>query len=135
MKSLTAAKITFVLVLIFGLNSCKEDEPDVVLDKRDSFAGVWNVSDRQISKANYQVFIYKDENNSDKVWLSNFHGTLDTAFAYISDKEITISNQTMPATSLSTGGSGLMSGTTKIDFEYFIFDDAQQDTIIATYTK
>ncbi len=135
MKTFFKTNLLLILLSIFAFSSCKQDEPDVVIDKRDVFEGTWNVIDHQISKANYQVYISKDDNNSDKVWLRNFHGTQDTAFAYISNKNISIANQTMPQTGLGTGGSGLMIGTTKIDFEYYIFDGAQQDTISATYTK
>lgn len=135
MKTLRFTKVIIVLAVTIAVISCKKDEPNEVVDSRDVFAGTWNVSDHQISKANYQVRIYKDENNSDKVWLINFHGTTDTAFAYISNKEITLSPQEMSTTHLHTGGSGLMTGTTKIDFEYYINDGAQQDTITAVYLK
>lgn len=135
MKTFFKTNLLFILLLVFAFTACKQDEPDLVIDKRDAFQGTWNVSDHQISKANYQVYISKDGNNSDKVWLKNFHGTQDSAFAFISNKNISITDQTMPRTGLSTGGSGLMIGTTKIDFEYYISDGAQQDTISATYTK
>jgi hypothetical protein len=115
--------------------SCKKDVEEQVIDVRDNFAGNWNVSDQILAKQNYQVKIYKDANNSQKVWLVNFHGTLDTAFAYIDVKTITISQQEIGHTHLTTAGSGLMTGTTKIDFQYYINDGAQQDTIIATYLK
>ncbi|MEI6348430.1 MAG: hypothetical protein WCP69_10840 [Bacteroidota bacterium] len=127
--------IIIALLVLLSVLSCKKDEPDVVVDDRDAFVGTWNVSDNQITKANYQVRIYKDENNSEKVWLINFHGVIDTAFAYISTKTINISQQVIGSTQLSTAGSGLMNGTTRIDLEYYISDGAQQDTITAQYSK
>lgn len=135
MKTYKPLKLFIFLVFASVLISCKKDDTTEVIDSRDAFVGTWNVSDHQITKANYQVRIYKDENNSEKVWLINFHCTTDTAFAYISDKNITISSQVLSTTHLSTGGTGSMSGTTTINMEYFISDGAQQDTIKAVYQK
>lgn len=135
MKIHKGTKLLIILSLIIVVASCKKDDTEEVIDSRDVFVGTWNVSDHQITKANYQVRIYKDESYSEKIWLINFHGTTDTAFAYVSDKNITIAPQALSTTHLNTGGSGLMTGTTKIDFEYYINDGAQQDTIQATYQK
>jgi len=135
MKTQLLSKLSLIFIGVLLLNSCKKDEPETVVDSRDLFVGYWNVSDQIMAKANYQVRIYKDENNSEKVWLINFHGTSDTAYGYISSKDITITPQVLSATHLNTGGSGLMEGTTKINFEYYINDGAQQDTMIATYQK
>lgn len=135
MKTQLLSKLSLVFLIVLLLCSCKKDEPETVIDSRDSFVGSWNVSDQLLTKANYQVRIFKDENNSEKVWLINFHGTSDTAFGYISSKDITITPQVLSATHLNTGGSGLMNGTTTINFQYYINDGAQQDTMIATYQK
>ncbi len=135
MKIFFRLPLLFVFGLLFSTSSCKQDEPDVVIDARDAFVGTWNVSDQQITKQNYQVYVYKDDNNSVKIWMKNFHGTSDTAFAYIEEKNITISNQTLSSSHLVASGSGLMTGTTKIDMEYYINDGAQQDTIVARYSK
>jgi hypothetical protein len=135
MKTLLKMPYIIGVMLVLTVTSCKEDEPDVVIDDRDAFVGTWNVSDQTITKQNYQVYIYKDENNSDKIWMKNFHGTSDTSYAYIEDKNITILAQTLSVSHLTTAGSGIMTGTTKIDFEYYVNDGAQQDTIIARYTK
>jgi hypothetical protein len=135
MKTHRILKLFIFIFIASVLISCKKDETAVVVDSRDAFVGTWNVSDHQITKANYQVRIYKDANYSEKVWLINFHGTTDTAFAYVSDKNITVTSQVLSTTHLSTGGTGLMTGTTKIDFEYYISDGAQQDTIQAVYQK
>lgn len=135
MKTFFRLPLLITVVLLVVISSCKQDEPDVVIDARDVFVGTWNVSDQQVTKQNYQVYVYKDENNSVKIWMKNFHGTSDTAFAYIEEKNITISNQTLSSSHLVASGSGLMTGTTKIDIEYFVNDGAQQDTIIARYTK
>ncbi len=135
MKTPIILKLFIAIFAASTLVSCEKDDTTETIDSRDAFVGTWNVSDHQITKANYQVRIYKDGNYSEKVWLINFHGTTDTAFAYISDKTITINPQVLNTTHLSTGGSGLMEGTTKINFEYYINDGAQQDTIQATYQK
>ena len=135
MKAHRILKLFIVIFITSVFISCKKDDTTEVIDSRDAFVGTWNVSDHQITKANYQVRIYKDATYSEKVWLINFHGTTDTAFAYVSDKNVTITSQALSTTHLNTGGSGLMTGTTKIDFEYYINDGAQQDTIQATYQK
>lgn len=135
MKTLLKMPCIIGVMLLLAVTSCKEDEPDVVIDDRDAFVGTWNVSDQTITKQNYQVYIYKDQNNSDKIWMKNFHGTSDTSSAYVDDKNITILVQTLSVSHLTTAGSGIMTGTTKIDLEYYVNDGAQQDTIIAHYTK
>lgn len=135
MKTHRILKLFLIIFITSVLISCKKDDTTEVIDSRDAFVGTWNVSDHQITKANYQVRIYKDANYSEKVWLINFHGTTDTAFAYILDKNITINSQVLSTTHLSTGGTGSMSGTTIINMEYYISDGAQQDTIQAVYQK
>ncbi len=121
-----------LMASIFFLSSCKEDEPDVDIDDRDLFVGSWNVSDN-IAKQNYSVSIKKDANNSTKIWLSNFHAT-DSAFAYISSKNVSLPNQQI-ATGLYAKGTALMVGTSKINWEYTVNDGADEVTIIATYLK
>ena len=136
MKNKNRVNLIIIGAMILLLTySCKKDEDEQIIDVRDNFVGNWNVNDHILAKQNYQVKIYKDANNSQKVRLVNFHGTLDTAFAYIDAKSITITQQEIGQTHLTTAGSGLMTGTTKIDFQYYINDGAQQDTMVATYLK
>lgn len=127
--------LLFLGLIVLIVSSCQKDESTDTIDDRDAFVGTWNVSDQIISKANYQVRIYKDPSLSTKVWMINFHGVTDTAYAYVDGKNITISQQQIGSTHLTTAGSGLMTGTSKIELEYYVSDGAQQDTISAIYLK
>ena len=133
MKTIKKAFSIFLILLSINiLTSCKEDEIEEDIDDRDLFVGNWNVSD-MVVKQNYIVQIKKDANNSTKIWLINFHST-DSAFAYIQEKNVSLPNQTI-ASGLSARGNGTMSGTTKINWEYFVNDGSDIDTIQAIYTK
>jgi hypothetical protein len=138
MKKIAIACIVLVLLQIV-LTSCQtETSPPDTTDIRSDFLGVWSVSENW-TKLTYEVAITSDAGSSDGVFIENFAGSGSgvKTYATISGKNITISS--LPQT-LSTGwiiesGSGVLQGTTKINWNYVFNDLANTYTAIATYTK
>lgn len=128
-------KYTLLLILIGAmvLISCEKDPVDPSIDDRDKIAGTWSVSDQTLAKANYTVKISKDSDNSRKIWISNFHGLMDSAFAYISESSIELPEQNVAE--FATKGDGTIQNSQQLNWQYWVSDGAQQDTIIATYQK
>jgi len=128
-------KNTLLLFLVgaFVLISCEKDKVEPTIDDRDKIVGTWSVSDQTLTKANYVVRISKDSENSRKIWISNFHGLLDSAFAFLSGNSIELSQQNVAEQ--VTMGNGNIQNAQQINWQYWVSDGAQQDTIIATYQK
>lgn len=128
-------KYTLLLILIGAmvLISCEKDPADPSIDDRDKITGTWSVSDQTLAKANYTVKISKDSDNSRKIWISNFHGLMDSAFAYISESSIELPEQNVAE--FATKGDGTIQNSQQLNWQYWVSDGAQQDTIIATYQK
>ena len=128
-------KNTLLLLLVgaFVLISCEKDKVEPTIDDRDKIVGTWSVSDQTLTKANYVVRISKDSENSRKIWISNFHGLLDSAFAFLSGNSIELSQQNVAEQ--VTMGNGNIQNAQQINWQYWVSDGAQQDTIIATYQK
>jgi hypothetical protein len=122
-----------LLVGAFVLISCEKDKVEPTIDDRDKIVGTWSVSDQTLTKANYVVRISKDSENSRKIWISNFHGLLDSAFAFLSGNSIELSQQNVAEQ--VTMGNGNIQNAQQINWQYWVSDGAQQDTIIATYQK
>lgn len=129
-------KIHTLLLILIGaivLISCEKDTVDPTIDDRDKIVGTWSVSDQTLTKANYVVKISKDSDNSRKIWISNFHGLLDSAFAYLSGNSIELPQQNVAE--FVTMGDGTIQSSQQLNWQYWVSDGAQQDTIIATYQK
>lgn len=129
-------KIHTLLLILIGaivLISCEKDTVDPTIDDRDKIVGTWSVFDQTLTKANYVVKISKDSDNSRKIWISNFHGLLDSAFAYLSGNSIELPQQNVAE--FVTMGDGTIQSSQQLNWQYWVSDGAQQDTIIATYQK
>jgi hypothetical protein len=139
MKKASVTLWAALLLIFAGLSSCQTDttEPDQT-DARSNFLGAWSVNENW-TKLTYEVGITKDPNSTDIVYIENFAGSGAGVLtrAKISGSSITISP--LPQT-LSTGwiiqsGSGVLQGTTKINWNYVFSDEANTYTAIAVYTK
>ena len=122
-----------ILIGAMVLISCEKDPVDPSINDRDKIVGSWSVSDQTLAKANYVVKISKDKDNSRKIWISNFHGLLDSAFAYLIGNNIELPQQNVAE--FVTMGDGNIQNTQQLKWQYWVSDGAQQDTIIATYQK
>lgn len=136
-----ALKISLVLlfVLQFAIFSCTEDNPvPETTDPRDNFTGVWIVNE-QWTKLTYEVNITKDAGTDDGIYLENFaaSGAGVRAHALVSGNDVDISPlpQTLSNGWVIQSGSGALSGTTKINWNYIFDDEANTYNATATYTK
>lgn len=120
-------------LLAITIISCKKDPVEEVVDIRDKYVGTWSVSDQTLSKANYISKISKDAQNNRKIWIHNFHGLLDSAFAYVDENNIELPQQMV--SNQTTQGEGSMQTNQQITWSYWVNDGAQQDTISAVYQK
>ncbi len=128
-------KNTLLLLLVgaFVLISCEKDTVEPTIDDRDRIVGTWSVSDQTLTKANYVVRITKDSENSRKIVISNFHGLLDSAFAFVSGNSIELPQQSVSEQLVM--GNGNIENNQLLKWQYWANDGHQQDTIIATYQK
>lgn len=128
-------KNTLLLFLVgaFVLISCEKDPVDPSIDDRDRLVGTWSVSDQTLTKANYVVRITKDSENSRKIMISNFHGLLDSAFAFVTGNSIELPQQSVSEQLVM--GNGNIENNQLVKWQYWASDGHQQDTIIATYQK
>jgi hypothetical protein len=139
MKKMRVTAWTVLLLLQFVIYSCQtETTPPDQVDPRTDFVGVWNVNENW-TKLNYDVSITLDATITDGVYIENFAGSGSgvKTHATISGKNISISP--LPQT-LSTGwkiesGSGVLQGTTKINWNYVFNDEANTYTAISVFTK
>lgn len=122
---------TILALLIFA--SCEKDIFEDDIDNRDKFVGTWSVSDQILAKANYRVTITKDDQNSVKMWISNFNGLMDKAFVYVDKNDVELPQQNV--SEFIVKGDGVLQGQNTIKWIYWVNDGAQQDTIQATYQK
>lgn len=122
---------TILALLIFA--SCEKDIFEDDIDNRDKFVGTWSVSDQILAKANYRVTITKDDQNSVKMWVSNFNGLMEDAFVYIDNNEVELPEQDVSG--FIVNGDGVLQGQNTIKWIYWVNDGAEKYSIQATYQK
>jgi hypothetical protein len=115
-----------------------ESNPDPSpTDARTAYLGRWSVNETW-TKLTYVVTISSDPNSTNGVFISNFANTGSAgvaAGASVSGNNITLDpNQTI-GDGWIINGSGTMSGTTKINWNYTINDGANLINAVAIYTK
>jgi hypothetical protein len=128
-------------VLIAGvlfISGCAKDSTDTGTSvSRDKFIGTWSVNESH-TKLTYEVTISADPNYSNDVDIYNFAAAGPTIFAKatVDGSLIGISpaNQTL-SNGWVVDGSGELSGTTKISWNYTINDGANLVYAVATFTK
>lgn len=136
--------IKLPLLLIFILTafvSCTIDdpaEPDTD-DIRDKFLGTWRFNETPAARnvdASYTVTISYDESNSSQVILRNFAnaGGNFSAYGIVTSSRITIPAQEM-APGFEVEGSGLMTSSTSMNWEYTITAGGDEESFTALATK
>jgi hypothetical protein len=130
----------FLLSLLqFGFYSCQDEPIDPEpTDPRSNFIGVWSVNEKW-TKLTYEVNITTDPNSSSGIFIENFaaSGSGVKTFALVSGSQVEISSvpQTLSNGWIIESGSGALSGTTKMNWNYVFNDEANTYTAIAVFTK
>ncbi len=137
------AKSLYILYLftILSAVSCVPEDtlgPDTG-DPRDKFIGSWTFNETPAARgidATYTVTISNDAGNSSQVMLRNFAsaGGMYSAYGIVTSNRITIPSQEM-APGFIIEGSGTMSTTTSMDWEYTITAGGDMDSFTATASK
>lgn len=132
------SKIVVVALLMLANYSCTDDTNFLDLpDDRDSFLGLWDVTDN-CSKSSYQVEIIRDQSNSSQVIIKNFGliGQNEKApYAIVAGNTIAIPTQLISNDeSIEVNGSGKLDKN-KISWAYDISDGADLLTCTAIYEK
>jgi hypothetical protein len=130
----------FLLLIPFAVSCVPEDDlgPDTG-DPRDKFIGSWMFNETPAVRnidASFTVTISYDESNSSRVKLRNFAnaGGQYSAYGIVTSNRITVPEQDM-ATGFTVEGSGTMSTTTSMDWEYTITAGGDMESYTATATK
>jgi hypothetical protein len=129
-----------ILMILFAwvtFNGCKKDSPDA----RDSFVATYSVSEtwtensKTVTKAAFTMSIAKSSVNKEMVLLNNFanYGAGITAEASVSDKTLTITDQTL-SNQKRISGSGTLSAET-LTFTYSESFNSTSISITAAATK
>ena len=138
-KATLIASFSLLFILQLLIYSCQEENtvPDPT-DPRANFLGLWSVNE-QWTKLTYEVNISNDPNSDDGVYLENFAGSGSGVYAHakVSGNNIIITPlpQTLSNDWIISSGSGALSGTTKMNWNYVFEDEANTYTAIATFTK
>jgi len=138
MKSIRFAQTFCLMLFVLFLSSCAKDSTNTPdnSDVRSKFIGNWLVNE-QWTKLTYEVTITADNATTDGVYISNFSdaGTNISAYAYISGTSIALTKDEYLSNGWVVNGSGILSGTTKINWTYTRNDGANLLYASAVYTK
>lgn len=137
MKKPIAKCLLFLVVAATGLISCsKVEDTTPTGNDRDRFLGSWSVHEIH-TKSDYLVTIKADPNEASRVLITNFGNLIASysATAYISGNNITLDANQMVGNMEILSGSGVLSGTTTINWVYSMTDGATQIDATAVYTK
>jgi hypothetical protein len=137
MQKVKALVFTAILAFLISAGCQKENSTTPSSDARSAFTGNWSVQESWV-KLYYEVSISADTNSKEGVLIYNFAGiglSYKPAKALVSGNTITLDpNQTI-GNGLVVNGSGILSGTAVIHWNYTISDGATLRQISATYTK
>lgn len=125
-----------LLILMFAFTACELDEELDPLDPgddRDKFVGSWLFSETIIRSTSYQVTISNDPSNSSQVRLSNLGNIGSSAYGIVTNSRITVPSQDVSGMSIE--GSGTLTSTNEMEWEYTITADGNQDVCTAIATK
>lgn len=131
--------ILFPILLVFLLTTgCQKDNSETPgSDARATFLGNWGVQENWV-KLSYEVTISADTSSKAGVLIYNF---ADIGFSYrpakalISGNSITLDPNQVIGDGLTVNGSGTLSGTSVIRWNYTISDGATQRQVSSTYTR
>lgn len=131
-----------LILLVLFMASCLPDEdlnPDAG-DIREEFVGTWRFTETPIGRAvdavSYTVTISYDQSNSSQVLLKNFAqvGGQFSAYGIVTNNRITIPSQEV-AQGFTVSGTGTMSESTSMDWEYTTIAGSTMESFTAVATK
>ncbi|MBK6345618.1 MAG: hypothetical protein IPF68_06715 [Bacteroidales bacterium] len=130
--------LILVLLVPFVISCLPDDElgPDTG-DPRDKFTGSWNFNETPAARGiSYPVNITYDDNNSSRVYLSNFAraGSGFLAYGIVTSNRITVPYQET-APGFYVEGSGTMSTVDAMDWEYSYSAGGDMESFTAYATK
>jgi len=124
------------VILILGLLSlaaCETTDINPDEDVRAPYLGTWSCS--ETSGMTYNVTVTLDQNNSTQILIGNFHllGASEKAYAIATTNNLTLPSQVISGFTIN--GSGNLINNNLITMKYYVNDNADVDTVNATYTK
>ena len=137
MKKVKAIIYTAALVFMVLTGCQKESSTTEISDPRAAFIGNWGVQETWV-KLTYEVTVAADTTSKTGVLIYNF---ADIGFSYrpakalVSGNTITLDPNEVIGDGLVVNGSGLLSGTSAIHWNYTINDGATQRQVSSTYTR
>lgn len=134
MKNLVKYIAVVLIASLVTLSACDPNdtiEPDQ--DVRASYLGSWLCS--ELSGMSYNVTVTLDQTNSAQVLIGNFHfyGAAEKVYAIATINNLTLPSQTICGNTVN--GSGTLVNANKFTMKYYVNDQADIDTVNATYTK
>lgn len=134
--------IVVLLLFVLPVISCIPDdevEPDGS-DPRDKFIGKWLFVEAKSAawyeKSSYTVTISRDPSNSAQVLLRNFAQVgAHNAYGIVTNKRITLPTQDVTGGGFVVSGTGNMSTTTSMSWEFTYVTGGDQEFITALATK
>lgn len=135
LKSRLAILFSFLVIL----NSCvlDEDLDPISGDSRDKFLGKWLFSESPASRStSFTVTISYDPSNSSQVLLKNMgnFGYSVSAYGIVTSNNIYIPSQEIYP-DMTISGSGTMSSSDRMDWEYTITGGGDSEDFMAVATK
>ncbi|MCF8232797.1 MAG: hypothetical protein K9J27_11465 [Bacteroidales bacterium] len=135
-------KLLFPVLIALGLfnTGCEETDdflPNENSDPRDEFIGKWNCNETELkSTEDFTVTIQKDPDNSSQVLLQNFAllGQNKYPYGLITGDKITLPEQETGNVTIKDA-SGELVDENKIEWEYTLFDGADENKYVATFTR
>ena len=136
MNSSLKIKLSFLIIALFAIASCKPDDNKDV-DQRDKFIGSWNCTETSSKNHNsitFSVAISKNELTTNEIYLSNFYllGSDQKARSTVDYSNLSIPQQVV--CNLNVHGSGAYTQS-KVNLLYYVNDNADIDTVNAILSK
>ncbi len=128
------------LLLIASLAACVPEDNIDTGDPRDNFTGTWRFSETPVAKSpdgiSFTVTISYDPNNSAQVLLRNFAqiGGQFSPYGIVTNNRITIPSQEV-GQGFMISGSGTLSGSTQMDWEYITIAGGDKESFTAVASK
>lgn len=132
----------FLVAALLYMSSCTDDgdSPGTspTTDKRDSFTGVWAVSETSsiFGQSVYESEIIKNSSIADNIAVDNFYQLgleVITQVVVVSGSQLTIPQQTITQKTLE--GSGQLIDKNTIEFNFTVDDGAAIDSVNCIYSR
>ena len=131
--------VFYLLIITFMAACVPEDNVDTG-DVRDKFTGTWRFTETPVAKSpdaiSFTVTISYDPNNSSQVLLRNFAniGGQYAPYGIVTSSRITIPLQEV-APGFMLSGSGTLSGSNSMDWEYTTIAGGDKESFTAVASK